>query len=158
MIHIKIKGAPETLAIMNLLPNRLKLALFKGMRDTVIIVQSLAKKNAPVWRGLLRASIVQTVTVEENQISGKVGSALPYASIMEFGAEPGTFPNFKQLKIWARRKFGVEAAAFPIARAIQRRGFVPQPYLEPAAETAGPRAQLVFNGRILEALAELGGN
>lgn len=158
MIKISVKGGEETNALMRLIPNRMKLALFKGMRDTVIIVQSLAKQNAPVWRGLLRASIVQTITVEGNQIIGHVGSALPYAPVLEFGSKPGTFPNIKEIRVWARRKFGVESVAYVIGRAIKQRGFVPQPYLEPAVEVAGPRAQLVFNGRILEALAELGAN
>ncbi|MCG3204330.1 MAG: hypothetical protein KCHDKBKB_01045 [Elusimicrobia bacterium] len=157
MIRVTIKGTPEILALMNAMPNRMRLALFKAMRDTVIVVQSLAKRNAPVWRGLLRASIVQMVTVDGNQIVGQVGSSLPYASVLEFGSKPGKFPNIQQLKVWARRKFGVEDAAFVIGRAIQRRGFAPQPYLEPAAVEAGPRVELIFNGRILETLSELGG-
>jgi hypothetical protein len=105
---------------------------------------------------MLRNSIVQSVRVDGNKIVGEVGSALPYARILEFGsAGGGRFPNINTLKVWAQRKFGVEAAAYVIGRAIQRRGFVAQPYLAPALEEVGPRAQFVFTNRILEALREV---
>ncbi len=84
MIRVTVNGSEEVLKIMELIPSRMKLAFLKGMRDTAIIIQSLAKRNAPVWRGLLRASIVQSVSVEGDRIVGTVGSALPYAKVMEF--------------------------------------------------------------------------
>ncbi len=157
MIRVTIKGSQEVLKIMELIPNRMKLALFKGMRDTAIAIQSLAKRNAPVWRGLLRASIVQTVTVEGDRIIGTVGSALPYAKVLEFGRTQGWRPNIDALKVWARRRLKDEHAGYGVAEAIRKRGFKAQPYLMPALEEAGPRAQLIFTGRILEALAEAGG-
>ncbi len=157
MIRVTVKGSDEILKIMELMPNRLKLALLKGMRDTAVIVQSLAKKNAPVWRGLLRASIVQSVAVEGDRIVGTVGSALPYAKVMEFGREQGWRPNIDALKLWARRRLKDEHAGYGVAEAIRKRGFRAQPYLRPALEEVGPRSQLIFTGRILEALGELGG-
>lgn len=157
MIKVKISGSQKILKIINLIPNRMKLALLKGMQETVIAIQSQAKKNAPIWRGLLRASLVQTVTVEGNKIIGQVGSALPYASVMERGRTTGWFPNVDQLKLWSRRKFGTEEAAYVIGRAIKRRGFAPQPYLGPAVETVGPRVQLIFTQRVLDALRDAGG-
>lgn len=156
MINVSIKGSQELLKIMELMPNRMKLALFKGMRDTAIIVQSLAKRNAPVWRGLLRASIVQTVIVEGDKITGIVGSALPYAKVMEYGRTQGWRPNIDALKVWARRRLKDADAGYGVAEGIRKRGFKAQPYLNPALEEAGPRAQLIFTGRILEALAEAG--
>lgn len=157
MIRVTIKGSEEILKIMELIPNRMKLAFLKGMRDTAIAIQSLAKKNAPVWRGLLRASIVQSVAVEDNRIIGTVGSALPYAKVLEFGREQGWRPNIDALKVWARRRLGNEHAGYGVAEAIRKRGFRAQPYLTPALEEVGPRAQLIFTGRILEAIAEAGG-
>lgn len=156
MIRVTIKGSEELQKIMDQMPNRMLLAFVRGMRDTAIDIQSTAKKNAPVWRGLLRESIVQSVTVDGNKIVGVVGSAVPYARILEFGSDGGgRFPNVETLKVWARRKLGDERAAYVIGRAIQRRGFTPQPYLAPALEEVGPRAQFVFTNRILEALREV---
>jgi HK97 gp10 family phage protein len=157
VIRVTVKGSQELLKIMDLMPNRMRLALFKAMRDTAIIIQSLAKKNAPVWRGLLRASIVQTVTIEGNQIVGTVGSALPYAKVLEFGRTQGWRPNIDQLRLWARRRLSNEHAGYGVAEGIRKRGFRAQPYLTPALEEAGSRTQLIFTGRILEALAEVGG-
>jgi HK97 gp10 family phage protein len=157
MIRVTVKGSEEVLKIMDLIPNRMKLAFLKGMRDTAIIIQSLAKRNAPVWRGLLRASIVQAVSVEGDRIIGTVGSALPYAKVMEFGREQGWRPNIDAIKVWARRRLGDEHAGYGVAESIRKRGFKAQPYLTPALEEAGPRAQLIFTGRILEAIAEAGG-
>lgn len=157
MIRVTVKGSQELLKIMELIPNRMKLAFLKGMRDTAIAIQSLAKKNAPVWRGLLRASIVQSVSVEGDRIIGTVGSALPYAKVLEFGREQGWRPNIDAVKLWARRRLSDEHAGYGVAEAIRKRGFRAKPYLTPALEEVGPRAQLIFTGRILEAIAEAGG-
>ncbi len=157
MIKVSIKGSEELLKIMALMPNRMKLALLKGMRDTAVAVQSVAKRNAPVWRGLLRASIVQTATAENDRVIGSVGSALPYAAVMEFGRDQGWRPNIDALKVWARRRLNDEHKGYGVAESIRRRGFRAQPYLTPALEEVGPRAQLIFTGRILEAIAEAGG-
>jgi HK97 gp10 family phage protein len=157
MIRVTVKGSEEILKLVELMPNRMKLAFLKGMRDTAILIQSLAKKNAPVWRGLLRASIVQSVNVDGNRIVGTVGSALPYAKVLEYGREQGWRPNIDALKVWARRRLKDEHAGYGVAESIRKRGFKAQPYLSPALEEAGPRAQLIFTGRILEAISEGGG-
>ena len=157
MIRVTIRGSKELLAVMKLIPNRMRLALFKAVRDTSIAIQSLAKKNAPVARGLLRASIVFSVSIEGNRIIGEVGSALPYADVVEFGRSQGWLPNIKQLMLWGIRRKGSARKGYLAALRIQERGFRAQPYLNPALEEVGPRAQLIFTGRILEALAEATG-
>lgn len=157
MIKVTVKGSEEILKIMELMPNRMKLALLKGMRDTAIAIQSVAKRNAPVWRGLLRASIVQNVAVEGDRIVGTVGSALPYAKVLEFGRTQGWRPNLDALKVWARRRLKSEHEGYGVAEGIRKRGFKAQPYLTPALDEVGPRSQLIFTGRVLEALAEAGG-
>jgi hypothetical protein len=154
MIKITIRGSKEMLDKLKAIPNRMRLALFKATRDTAIAIQSEAKKNAPVFRGLLRNSIFQDVVVNGNVIVGSVGSALPYADVLEMGRTVGWMPNKDQLRLWAQRKFGVPDAGYVVARAILRRGFIAQPYLAPAVESVSPRAQLFFLSRILEALAE----
>ncbi len=157
MIKITVNGADQVVELMKLIPNRMRLALLTAVRDSAIVIQSLAKKNAPIYRGLLRASIVQTVQTEGNKIIGQVGSALPYAKVVEFGRTAGWMPNIDQLRLWARRKLKDEHAGYAVGKAISRRGFRAQPYLEPAVEEAEPRVSLIFAARILEAVAHAGG-
>ncbi|HAM34558.1 MAG TPA: hypothetical protein DEB40_03395 [Elusimicrobia bacterium] len=148
----------ETLSLFKSLPDRLLLALLQAMREVAIDIQSRAKVNAPVFRGLLRVSILQSVSVDDRRIVGRVGSALTYAPVIEYGRASGWFPPVNELRIWARRKLGDERAGFLVARAIKRRGFKAQPYLLPALEAARPRVQLIFDARIKQAIQALGGD
>jgi hypothetical protein len=57
----------------------------------------------------------------------RVYNQAPYAAVIEHGRRPGTFPPLKQIERWAQRRMGLtpkeaKAAAYPIARAIARRG------------------------------------
>lgn len=158
MIRITLKGAAETVKLLERVPQRLGLALVRAMRDSAILIQSLAKANAPVFRGLLRASILQSVELEGNKIVGRVGSALAYAPVVEFGRSAGWFPNVRELRTWARRKLGDARLAFVVGRAIQRRGFKAKPYLLPALESSGTRVQMIFDARIQEAIRAEGGS
>ena len=157
MIKVFIRGTQELLETMKMIPNRMRLALFKAVRETAIAIQSLAKKNAPVARGLLRASIAFNASIEGNRVIGQVGSALPYADVVEHGRTQGWLPNIKQLMIWGIRRKGSARKGYLAALRIQSRGFRARPYLQPAIDEVGPRAQLIFTNRILEALAEAGG-
>ena len=157
MIRITIKGGQETAKLLQRFPQRLRAALLKAMRESAILVQSLAKINAPVFRGLLRVSILQGITEEGNSLVGHVGSALTYAPVLEHGRQTGWFPPVSELKIWARRKLGDERLAFVIGRAIKRRGFKAQPYLFPALEAGAPRIQTIFENRLREAIQAEGG-
>jgi hypothetical protein len=158
MIRVSFSGLDESKKFFEQVPKRLGLALIKAMQESAILIQSLAKSKAPVFRGFLRLSIVQSLKEEGNRIVGEVGSALPYAPIVEFGKSAGWFPNLTDLKVWARRKLGNERLAFVVGRAIKKRGFRAQPYLGPALEEAQPRFQLLFAARITQAVAEMGGN
>lgn len=158
MIKITVKGAEQLSALMKQIPNRMKIALYTAARDSAIHIQGIAKRNAPVYRGQLRASIVQTVEVNGNRIVAQVGSGLPYAKAVEFGRSAGWMPNTDQLRTWARRKLKDERAGYAVARAISRRGFRAQPYLEPAVEEAQPRISIIFAARILEAVSQAGGS
>jgi len=59
----------------------------------------------------------------------RVYNLAPYASIIEHGRRPGKFPPISMIEKWAQRRLGLtpkeaKAAAFPIARAIAKRGLV----------------------------------
>lgn len=58
-----------------------------------------------------------------------VFNAARYAGIIEHGRRPGGFPPLALMRDWAQRRLGLsreeaERAAFPIARAIARRGLL----------------------------------
>lgn len=58
----------------------------------------------------------------------------PAASVIEGGRRPGGFPPLKAVEQWARRRLSLSQAeaaraAFPIARAIARRGLRPRSVL-----------------------------
>jgi len=160
VIRIIFKEKGEITKTLPQLPQRLRNAIVKAMRESAVLVQSYAKLYAPVFRGLLRVSISQNVTEEGSRITGEVGSGVAYASVVEDGRNPwpGAMPPPSgDLKTWARRKLGDERLAFVVARAIKRRGFRAQPYLRPALLGATPRIQTIFQSRILEALQQAGG-
>jgi len=158
MIRVTILGSDETIKQLKNLPQRIQAALLKAMQDSTILIQSLAKINAPVYRGLLRVSIAQSAHQDGNRIVGEVGSALPYADVVEVGRNIGWFPPVADLKAWARRKLGDERLGFVIGRAIKRRGFKARPYLSPAVQAAAPRVQLAFASRLAEAIRQGGGS
>lgn len=166
MIRVTIRGVPETLQTLERLPLRLAMALFRGLQDSAIELWSKAKLNAPVFRGLLRESILWHVGIEEGRIVARVGSALVYAPVVEFGREKGWFPNVTELRTWARRKLGADKVvvegrrwdlAYVIGRAISIRGFQAQPYLTPAARELAPRVQQLIEQRVSEAVQAEGG-
>ncbi|MHB1855391.1 MAG: HK97 gp10 family phage protein [Acidimicrobiales bacterium] len=152
MIRITLRGQAEAAKLLNELPQRLRGAVVQAFQDVAIQIQSLAKMNAPVFRGLLRVSIVQHVADEGSRIVGEVGSGLVYAPVIEEGRDQGWFPPPDALREWARKKLGDERLAFMVARAISRRGFKAQPYLGPALEAVTPRVEAIFQARIAEAL------
>lgn len=160
MIRITLKEKGGLTKILPLLPQRLRDATIRAMQESAILIQSYAKFYAPVFRGLLRVSIAQSVSTEGNRITGEVGSGLVYASVVEEGRNPWSGampPPSGDLRTWVRRKLGDERLAFVVARAIKRRGFRAQPYLKPALLGATPRIQNIFRSRISEALQQAGG-
>jgi hypothetical protein len=59
----------------------------------------------------------------------RVYNSAPYAGVIEHGRRAGSFPPLREIERWAQRRMGLnpkeaKAAAFPIARAIARRGLL----------------------------------
>ena len=75
---------------------------------------------------------------EKLDMAVRVYNASPYAGIIEHGRRPGRFPPLSVIEHWAQRKLGLskkeaKAAAFPIARAIAKRGLAGRKVLTKAA-------------------------
>src|SRR2546425_997146 len=92
MIRVTLREKGEVTKVMERMPARIRGAVVQAFQDIAIQIQSLAKINAPVFRGLLRLSIAQSVTDEGSKIIGQVGSGLIYAPVVEEGRETGWFP------------------------------------------------------------------
>lgn len=104
-------------------------------RATLVVTRS-ARKNAPVDRGPLRASIVPEVVIRDKTVSGIVGSNREYAAYQELGTRP-FWPPWRPLYEWALRKMrGDRDAAGALAAgarlAIAARGIRAKRYLQRA--------------------------
>lgn len=62
-----------------------------------------------------------------------------YAGVIDGGRRPGRMPNLGAIEAWAKRRLGLsdkeaKKAAFPIARAIKKRGLKPRQVLSGATQ------------------------
>lgn len=89
----------------------------------------------------------------------EAGSPLEYAQVVEDGRRPGgKMPPIDVIAGWAARHNIPVEAAFPIARAIQRRGIRGRPYLRPALAFAEKDVRKFFaaaNEAIVKTLFEV---
>lgn len=139
--------------------------LRKGLDKAGFIVESEAKRNAPVDRGTLRASITHEVEHATVPRFVKVGSKLGYAPMMEYGTGragdgPGGstshFPPPSALAGWAGRH-GMPGAEFAIAAAIARRGGLkPRRYLRNAIESQEARVVAAIRSAMREVETNFG--
>lgn len=75
----------------------------------------------------------------------EAGFSAIYATNVEYGRLPGTYPPLAPLLIWSRRKLNLSneeavEAAHAIQRKIYKHGIAPNPYFRPATEKV--RSQL----------------
>ncbi|MGQ9370531.1 hypothetical protein [Azospirillum sp. A39] len=94
-------------------------------------------------------------------IIGEVGTSLPYAPAVEFGAKPH-MPPLAPLALWAEHKLGLsegeaERAAWGIARAIRRRGTEGRFMFTKALDANEAQLRRIFELALGRAVAELGG-
>ena len=137
-------------------------ALKPAVVEASLLVEREARERAPVGAtALLRGSIsARAPRVTRNRVEAVVASALPYAAVVELGRRPGKFPPLRPIADWARAKFGIsdeaaEAAAWPIARAIARRGTKPARFFAGALAATRPQIQRLFEAGAAAALRGL---
>lgn len=112
--------------------------MLDAMREATMIVTRDARKNAPVDRGILRASIAPEVRSSGREVIGVVGSNQKHAPMMEFGTKPH-WPPLDALRVWARRH-GMNV--YLVARSIARKGIKERRFLRNALTN---NAQRIFN-------------
>ena len=100
----------------------------------------------PIFTGAFLRSIFAEVRGPVGEaVHGLIGSAAPYAPVIEFGRAPGRFPPIGPLKVWARRRLGSEDLAWPVAMKIRKKGITARRVFEKALSPIEARA-----GEILE--------
>lgn len=139
--------------------NLLAPALHDGMKAAGFLLESEAKKRAPVDRGLLRSSIAHEVFTEGSLIGARIGAKPKYAPYMEYGTglvhDHPSWPRKRHvvpagaLAGWGKRK-GLDGAA--VARSITKRGgLTPRRYLRGALEDNQARVVKVISGHLKRA-------
>jgi phage gpG-like protein len=106
-------------------------------------VEGEAKARAPRDRSLLINSLNYRTTRDQ----AIVGTAAEYAPHVEYGTRPH-FPPIKAIREWAGRVLGDEGAAFPVARAIAKKGTKAQPFLRPALDENRKRLVKMYHDTI----------
>lgn len=119
------------------------------------VLETSAKKRAPVDQGHLRASITHEEDPSPVPIWGRVGTNLKYAPYMEYGTGrnsdgPGgkAFhnPPAKALEGWARRH-NIEGGGAAVAAMIRRKGGLkPRRFLRGALEAKQTEVVKIFEG------------
>jgi len=111
----------------------------EGIKRSVMQVTADAKRMVPIDTHTLHRSLQWEVTNSSNSVTGRAGSNLSYAPVVEYGRSAGaTMPPPDALAGWLGRH-GMDASfAFVVARSIGRRGIRPKPYLKPALDKNRP--------------------
>lgn len=92
----------------------------EAMHRSTLLVTGTAKVNAPVDRGVLRASIMPEVVTMSKTVEGVVGSNVKYAPAQELGTRP-FWPPFQPIYEWVRRKrMATGSAIYAVAKGVQR--------------------------------------
>lgn len=128
-----------------------------GMARATLLVQRDAKRNAPVDRGPLRASITPEVVTTATVVEGIVGSNVKYAPHQELGTRP-FWPPWRPIYEWALRKVkGAKQAAGALAHrariSIATRGIQAKRFLQRALEDNAEKVYRILGdtvGRIVE--------
>lgn len=129
-----IRGDKRTVAKFAVYSEQAKRGVQKAVAVSALAIQKGARQNitrqGAVDTGRLRSSI--RTEFFQSKLSAEIGTDVGYGTSIEFGRRPGSMPPPEALRRWARRVLGNEKAAYPVARAIGRRGTPARPFLGPA--------------------------
>lgn len=162
---IRVEGLDQLLARMRAEP-LFGEHLRKGIMAAALVVESEAKKRAPVDRGQTRAGITHKVDPSPLPLWGTVGTNSPGAAPMEYGtgrnsdgpnASAGHWPPSAPLDAWAKRK-GIDVPGFVIARSIAAKGGLkPRRFLRGALDAKRDRVIKLVSGALKAAEREFNG-
>lgn len=146
-ITVEIKNIEEVRDYFNKRPVKVVKELNTALTRSAIIIQRMARQESPTDLGRLRNSIaIENRMGFTTAISPKAN----YAAAVHEGSRPH-WPPLSSLEGWARRH-GF-ASAYPLARAIAKRGTKPNRYMDRTADQGQGDVQREFDkavDRILE--------
>lgn len=121
--------------------------LREAMETLVVMIESTAKRLAPVDSGRLKSSMASEVEMEAETIIGTVGTNVSYAPAIEYGrgaiqADPGEVLHFF---VEGEEVFTTSVDAAPA-----------QPFLRPAFEAHRQDFERLVKGAIQQAVADVG--
>ena len=138
---------------------------------SLLLIEADSREHAPRDVGRLASSINHRIDGAWPTLEGRVGPSVRYGIVMEFGrragarmppvdaligwvrrhwmpagiqAPGGRFPGRARNQAWRGRDAELRRRAFLLARAIQRRGIAPRPYMVPAWDRNRVRIQQAF--------------
>lgn len=118
--------------------------LDKAGRRSGLAVEASAKRYVAVDTGNLRRSIHSETKTQALFSTTVVGSAVPYARVVEYGRSAGaTQPPTAPIAAWLARK-GSNANPYVVARAIGARGIPGRSYLIRAFNELKPKIRAEF--------------
>ncbi|HUM33629.1 MAG TPA: HK97 gp10 family phage protein [Candidatus Saccharicenans sp.] len=129
---VEIKGLNELEKSLDKILSK-KERIKREVLFTALDIQSKAKKKLREQKAIDEGNLMNSIMVDSIQggMAAEIGSIAPYAPYVEFGTRPH-FPPPDALEDWARHH-GFDSA-WPICKAIARRGLPERPYLNPAYE------------------------
>ncbi len=152
-------------------PEQMERDMRRALQASLLMLEADARRMAPQDTRRLAGSIAPEISGAYPNLVGRVGPTVRYGATMEFGRRAGAkMPPVDALLGWVRRHWrpafigplprgqlrprraappGVgetqlRSRAFALARAIQRRGIQPRPYLRPAWNRNQARIEALF--------------
>ena len=124
--EVTTEGLNEAAALLGRFPEIALDEMQKAMVKSATQLGSDVREFTPVYMGLLRSKIGGTVEVVGGAMGGVKGivhsGGVPYASVVELGRRPGSFPPIAPIERWCHLVLGDASAAWAVARAIAARG------------------------------------
>src|SRR5262252_1899371 len=140
----------------------------RTLQASLLLIEADARTLAPQDTRRLSGSINNQITGTFPSLVGEVGPDVRYGRFVEFGRRAGArMPPVDALLGWVQRHFHAPRArvtqntlrgeAFALARAIQRRGIPPRPFMLPAYQRNEARIVAGFARLGLRTVAYLAG-
>jgi hypothetical protein len=130
---VEIKGGKEITRLLKRAPKEKEPEVKAAVGDVALKMQARAKAYLRTQKAEDTGHLSGTILAEFSPITieAEIGPTAKYGPYVEFGTRPH-FPPLEALESWARHH-GFESA-WPICKAISKRGIKPRPYLSSAYE------------------------
>lgn len=164
-VKVNIKDWPKYLAAMGEKAHTaMRSGIISGVHRCIPLMQRRTEQAPPASdHGAIGAfntgNYRRRWRVSMLEHGASIGNDSPYASIIDGGRRPGGGVRIDAIEQWARRRLGLSAkeakkAAFPIARAIKRRGLKPRRVMSGGIDEMTDVVVLEANRALAMALGE----